>query len=353
MMATDTGVEIEPPRAMHAKLRLALDLAKSFSRTDHKLLKLVSYVAYHASNAVSAPALLKWRARLPIHAFILLTTRCNMSCEDCCFLDVINKKDLGRLDYDLAQITTNYRQPIFRAVSRVVLFGGEPTLCKSYVKIIGFFRSRGVVVCMTSNALRIDTTALEAMRDADLNMLNLTIYEKTECGKKYNLDALERIFKAAHEGAFDVRRIGLCYHSTAIDGYVFAYEFARRIGARHLLFNRTYYTDWNPSQGGNGLAESRELADEYNALCERIEREGRLRLYRPVRARDPKACSYTTNAVVMGPTNALSPCCLLTPKPVLGTVDRPEPLMRFKDAFIEGDVPLPCRGCHMLGARHL
>jgi MoaA/NifB/PqqE/SkfB family radical SAM enzyme len=40
-------------------------------------------------------------------------------------------------------------------VSRVVLIGGEPTLNTQFVDMIRFFRSKGIVVTLTSNVLRL------------------------------------------------------------------------------------------------------------------------------------------------------------------------------------------------------
>jgi MoaA/NifB/PqqE/SkfB family radical SAM enzyme len=338
---------------VNARRRLTLDLIAGFHRSEHKARKLSSFAAYFASKAAPLRALDKWRARLPIHGYLLLTTRCNMSCDDCCFVDVINKKGIGRLDFDLSGIRELYEQPIFRSVSRVVLFGGEPTLCKCYADTIRFFRSKGIVVCLTSNALRVNAKALTLMRDADLNMLNLTIYDKTERGQLYNMDKLEAAFQAIHEGAFDVDRVGLCFHATEIGRYRSAYQFALKLRARHLLFNRTYYTPENPYSPFNKFVEREGFGAQYNELCAEIEREGCIKLYRPIPGGDPKVCTYTSNSVVVGPTGALSPCCLLTPKEQFGSISDPQRLMAFKDKFIERTVPTPCKGCHMLGLKSL
>ena len=337
---------------MHARARLIVDLIRSFPRAEHKTAKLLAYAAYYLARWIQLPLLEHWRARHPMHAFILVTTRCNMRCEDCCFIDVINRKGVGKLDCDLDQIKRNYARGIFKSVSRVVLFGGEPTLCRSFADIIRFFRSKGIVVCLTSNALRVDASALEMMRESGLNMLNLTIYEASEHGKKYNLGKLEEAFRYARQGAFSLDRMGLCYHSVEIEGYRRAYEFSLKVGARHLLFNRLFHTAENP-RGGQGNHEEPGFARQYLELCREIAKDGHVRLYHPAASENSAACPYTTNAIVMSPTDSLSPCCLVTPSERFGTLDRPDPLLSFKSRFIRGDVPSMCRECHMLGTRHL
>src|SRR3990167_11140254 len=164
---------------MHPRTLLTLDLVRSFPRADHKLSKLLAYTLYMLDPILGdrLSVASRWRGAHPLHAFILLTSRCNMSCEDCFFVEIINDKSVGRLDYNLDQIKKNYSSGLFKAVSRVVLFGGEPTLCKDLYSIIRFFRERGVVVTMTSNVLRVDRKVLEELRTSGLNMLNLSIYE--------------------------------------------------------------------------------------------------------------------------------------------------------------------------------
>ncbi len=337
---------------MHPRTRLTLDLLYSLPKASHKLTKISAYLAYYLTPILkkSFPSVENWRARKPLHAYILMTTRCNMSCEDCFFVDVINDKKVGRMDFDLPQIQENYKNPIFHAVSRVILFGGEPTLCKDNLDTIRFFRKHGVVVSMTSNALRIDKEMLEKLRTANLNMLNLSIYEKKGRGVLRNLEKIEAIFEAAHAGAFDPERIEVSYHATDVKSYREAYEFAVKINARHLLFNRTFYTEENPISGEHG--ETPEFAREYIALCRQIEREGRLNLYHASKPGEPNTCSFTMNAFSISPTDVLSPCCMVTPAANFGTIDNLAPLHSLKDAFIKKQVPDICKGCHVLGVRH-
>ena len=292
----------------------------------------------------------RWRARTPLHAYVLMTSRCSMSCEDCYFVDIINKKDVGRLDFDLKQIKENYDDSLFRAVSRVILFGGEPTLCKDIVETIRFFRSRGVVVSMTTNSLHTGYDELVEYRSAGLNMLNLSVYEETGRGVLRNLEYIEKIFAAAYKGAFDLERIEVSYHAVEVEKYRSAYEFALKIGARHLLFNRTFYTDTNPRDGDCG--ESDKFEQQYFDLCQQIIKENRLNLYHASLPGDPVSCSFTANAFSISPTNELSPCCQVTPSQEYGEIDKKEALFAFKDMFIAKQVPNVCRDCHLLGLKH-
>ena len=97
---------------MHPKTRLTLDLCKSFFRFENKVTRLAAIGAYGISAIGRFPALNRWRARHPLHAYLLLTTRCSMSCEDCFFVDVINDKKVGRLDFEMSQIEENFKKSV-------------------------------------------------------------------------------------------------------------------------------------------------------------------------------------------------------------------------------------------------
>jgi sulfatase maturation enzyme AslB (radical SAM superfamily) len=329
-----------------------LDLFLSFHRTDHKLTKLAAYSAHFISGFFGNRFLSidRWRARNPLHVFILLTSRCNMSCEDCFFIDIINKKSMPRLDFDIEQIKENYKSPLFRSVSRVILYGGEPTMCKDFIKAIRFYRDKGITVSMSTNALRIDKKSLEDLRAADLNILNLSIYEEKTRGQLRNIEKIEEIFEHARDGAFDVDRIEVSYHGVSIENYRDAYKFAQKVGAHHLLFNRTYYTSLNPSDGEH--SESATFAEKYLELCTQIEKENRLNLYHASIPGKPNTCSFTTSAFALSPTNELSPCCMVTPEEKYGTLNNTDPLIDLKHAFLDNTVPDICKECHVLGMRH-
>jgi sulfatase maturation enzyme AslB (radical SAM superfamily) len=335
---------------MHPRTRLTLDLIQSFPRAESKALRAAAILAYGLSHIWRWPALERWQARHPLHAYLLLTTRCSMSCEDCYFVDVINKKTVGRLDFDMEQIESNFGHSLFRSVSRVVLIGGEPTMNKHFLDIIRFFRRKGVVVSVTTNGLRINQPLLEQMRDADLNMLNMSIYRKTERGVKYNLDRVEEGLRAANLGAFDPGRIVLSFHGIDTESYQWAYEFAVNVGARGLLFNRQFYTESNPSDGE--YAEEAGFGEDFERLCRRIQSERKLNLYFTSKAGVPDTCPFTTNAFSIGPNDTLSPCCMVTPNQAYGKIQDPDALLAFKDEFISGKVPSLCKDCHMLGTTH-
>lgn len=337
---------------MHPRTRLTIDLIRSFHRADHKVTKIFAYVAYLFDYILSLriPAIARWRAKHPLHAFVLLTTRCNMSCEDCFFVKIINDKSVGQLDYNLEQIKRNYESAVFKAVSRVVLYGGEPTLCKELFHIIRFFRERGVVVSLSSNVLRINRKLLEDLRASGLNMLNLSIYEETTRGIRKNLDEIQSVLKEAHDGAFDPERIEISFHGVDLEKYRWAYEFAKSVNARHLLFNRTFYTEHNPKDGEYG--ENEEFGDKYIALCRQIEKEKKLNFYHATFPGRPDTCSFTTNAFAIGPTETLSPCCMVTPDEKYGSISEATPLIDFKNGFLFKKVPELCKNCHLLGTKH-
>jgi hypothetical protein len=88
---------------------------RSFPSADHKVTRAATLAAFALGRLTHVTALARWQSRHPLHAYLLLTTRCNMSYDDCYFVDVINKKTVGKLDFDLEQIKTNYARVSFEA----------------------------------------------------------------------------------------------------------------------------------------------------------------------------------------------------------------------------------------------
>jgi len=170
-------------------------------------------------------------------------------------------------------------------------------------------------------------------------------FESDACVSK----AVRLIGEAARDGAKVI-----VFPEAFIVGYPKGLNYGLVIGARDPVGREEFriYLDAAievPGPQTQRLGEA-AAAQECFVVMGVIEREHRLTLYRPRQLRNSKVCSYTSNAVVMGPTNAVSPCCLITPKPTYGSVDDPRLLLAFKNGFIEGRLPAICRGCHMLGA---
>lgn len=335
------------------KRTLVVDLLAGMWRWEHKLAKLNAFCLFFLAKLSRRRSLLKRASQHPVYAYLLLTTRCSMNCEDCCFADVINNPSILKTDFAAEEVERIAKMDFFKGIGRVILFGGEPLMCRSHVDIIRLLRKRGLVVQLTSNGLHLSQNTLQRLADADLNMLNITIYDKTEAGKLRNIEKLRRAFEYIRAGAFPLKRVGLCYHSTDAADYKFAYDLAVELGAHHLLFNTTYLSTANAAFAEK-VAVKPGFVEEYAALCGTIKEEGRINLYRPEPDESrPQACPFIETGITLGPTSAVSPCCLIAPNPRFGTVDDLSRLIRMKNGFLEGRIPGFCSGCPVMGTKYV
>ena len=339
---------------INIKFVMSIDLLAGFLKWDNKKIKIKTYLKYFWNHIWGIEKYKYPILDQPVHAHILLTNRCSMVCEDCCFVDIINKKNTGPTDLTLENVTNISNEGIFSAVGRVILFGGEPLLCKDHLQIIRFFRSKGIVVQLTTNGLHSDKEAvLEALASTGLNMLNISIYDTSERGKKFNLKKIEKTFMLAKAGAFPLNRIGLLYHSTKVEDYERAYEFALKVGAQHLLFNTTFFSEINKAAKSIEI-DDQQFLEGYINLCEKIKSDGFLQLYFPEKdEQNATRCPFIETSITIGPQETLSICCLVSPKPFYGTVKKPLPFLRAKKAFHEGNVPGFCEKCPVLGTKYV
>lgn len=245
---------------------------------------------------------------------------------------------------------------MFKTVSRVTLSGGEPTLCPDLLEILGFFRRKGIVTTLSSNSLRLNETLLRKLSEMGLNTLNLSIYEQDD--RTSNLAALERVFGLAARGCFDIDRIWLFYHSTSIQGYKAAYDFAQKTHCRHLFFQRLVHMKADHATSRDAAPEQDNLQQEYVELCTRIAVERKLNLYYfrtaavPGTERSLSCPQINMNYIVIWPNGDLSPCCVITPEGKYGSIEDPIDWIRFKQDFVEGHIPKICQACSMLGTYH-
>jgi hypothetical protein len=173
-----------------------------------------------------------------------------------------------------------------------------------------------------------------------LDWLNVSIYDD-------NHSRIAEAFNAAKAGAFPFERMALVYHSGSIDGYREAYRFASNAKAPNLIFNHLYIP-------GDARTDSERdaFANEYDALCEAIRAEGRLRLYahpayRSTHGTTPR-CGQAMSLVSLAPDRTLGPCCHLPPGPAFGTLEEPSPVLRFKRNVFEQTCPSACERCYFL-----
>jgi radical SAM protein with 4Fe4S-binding SPASM domain len=166
-----------------------LDLQAALFRS---LVAVYHRVAPQVSRFVKIP---------PLRLTVVLTNKCNLSCAHCFQKDQLNQKVEG-------QMTTDEWLEVIESVSRftvVDLIGGEAFLHRDLGKILEACRRRGLLVSITTNATLLTDQAIEAILDAKVHYLMISV---DGLGREHDLyrgrpglfdkimDSIQRIQKA-------------------------------------------------------------------------------------------------------------------------------------------------------------
>ncbi len=136
----------------------------------------------------------------PLFVELLLTYRCNLSCEFC--YQAPNKREIFpdmSLD-DAKAIEENIRKSFFRR-PRIHLFGGEPTVNKDFLAIAKYFSGEGYKLSLTSNGVDIDKYVEELSKikgfveiilslntsDMDATLATLKKFQDSEAGNRIRI----------------------------------------------------------------------------------------------------------------------------------------------------------------------
>ncbi|QGM47649.1 radical SAM protein [Methylocystis heyeri] len=154
--------------------------------------KVWNYLKYrtrkrHAVTRVSRSA--------PQIASLLLTKRCNLTCDFCnvgSFLHDENTK-WKNLEANLETVKKIFENPLFDNCLLVDLLGGEPLLVKELAPIVSFLTKRGHLTNITTNGTRLLRHVAE-LRDAGISRICVSIYEENRAVIERDLAQINAIF---------------------------------------------------------------------------------------------------------------------------------------------------------------
>lgn len=100
---------------------------------------------------------------------ISLTNRCNLKCR-MCDIPLCKEEELTTQEWK-----TVIRDSSLIGAETVVFSGGEPMLRSDIFELIYFAKNNSLRVCLTSNGVAIDDKAAVNLRDAGVNVVNISI----------------------------------------------------------------------------------------------------------------------------------------------------------------------------------
>lgn len=101
-------------------------------------------------------------------ATVDITTRCNLRCKHCRTEEMNNDLSLIQVEHIAQKIAHPQRRIVF-------LSGGEPLVRKDIVQVVSVFKKYIPCVCINTNSLLLDEELLDALIDAGLNYIQVSL----------------------------------------------------------------------------------------------------------------------------------------------------------------------------------
>ena len=131
----------------------------------------------------------------PQIAALLLTKRCNLSCDFCNVASFLHDKKTKwrNLEGDLERVKKLFENPLFANCLLVDILGGEPLMVKELVPIVAFLTERGHLTNITTNGMHLLPRIAE-LRDAGISRISVSIYEENRAILERDLAKINAIF---------------------------------------------------------------------------------------------------------------------------------------------------------------
>ena len=154
--------------------------------------KVWNYLKYRTQKR---HAVVKVSRSTPQIASLLLTKRCNLSCDFCNVASFLHDKSTKwrKLEGDLERVKKIFENPLFASCLLVDILGGQPLMVKELVPIVAFLTKRGHLTNITTNGMRLLPRIAE-LRDAGISRICVSIYEDNRAILERDLAKINAIF---------------------------------------------------------------------------------------------------------------------------------------------------------------
>lgn len=132
----------------------------------------------------------------PQIASLLLTKRCNMSCDFCNVASFLHDKKTKwqALEGDLERVQRIFANPLFAKCLLVDILGGEPMLVKDLEKIVAWLTDQGHLTNITTNGLNL-VKRIEGLKKAGVSRISVSIYEENRQALERDLPSINKVFR--------------------------------------------------------------------------------------------------------------------------------------------------------------
>ena len=155
--------------------------------------KVWNYLKYRALRRRSRTSVARYTPQI---ASLLLTKRCNMTCDFCNVASFLYDKSTKWpvLEGDLTKVKRIFANPLFKNCLLVDILGGEPMLVKELEEIVGWLTSEGYLTNVTTNGINL-VKRIEGLKKAGVTRISVSIYEDNRAALERDLPAINRVFR--------------------------------------------------------------------------------------------------------------------------------------------------------------
>jgi organic radical activating enzyme len=130
----------------------------------------------------------------PQIAGLIITKRCNLTCDFCCIGKELNHKGWRDLEATLDKVKRIFSNPLFANCIGVDLLGGEPLIVKELDSIIAWLSKRGHYVNICTNGLYLTNNRIDELKNAGISRIRISLYEENQKFLENNLARINKVF---------------------------------------------------------------------------------------------------------------------------------------------------------------
>lgn len=178
-------------------------------------------------------------AKIPISrhtpqiAGLVITKRCNLTCDFCCIGKELNKKGWREMEATLDKVKRIFANPLFANCIGVDLVGGEPMMVKELDSIISWLSKRGHYVNICTNGLYLTDDRITELERAGISRIRISIYDENQKFLENNLSRINKVFPVSTSIVLERKTVE---SEEEQDKFLEKASFIRDAGSRDLLF---------------------------------------------------------------------------------------------------------------------
>ncbi len=140
------------------------------------------------------------KAKMPISRYtpqiagLVITKRCNLSCDFCCIGKELNPKGWRDMEATLDKVKRIFANPLFANCIGVDLVGGEPLIVKELDSIIAWLSKRGHYVNIVTNGLYLTNNRITELKHAGISRIRISLYDENQKFLENNLARINKVF---------------------------------------------------------------------------------------------------------------------------------------------------------------